>query len=162
MSPLSASDLVDRAEITDVVNRYAEGVRVRDIDLLVSCFSEDAALDYGSDQIVGSAAIRQFFGASPGVPRATQGPGLALDERVASTPVMTNVMIDLAGDEAHCESMCLAIHCGFVGGEGSVLIRGTRNIDDLIRTPAGWRIRRRTHANVWSFQVPGTPVVDGH
>jgi hypothetical protein len=153
-------ELADRAAISDVINRYGEGIRVRDIDLLASCFADDATLDYGHDQTTGIDDIRRFFAGGSGPGRSAPGSVLALDERVASTPVMTNILIDLAGDEAHCESMCLAIHCGFVEGEGSVIVRGTRNVDDLVRTPAGWRIRHRIHATVWSFQVPGTPVVE--
>ena len=43
-----------------------------------------------------------------------------------------------------------------------MIVRGTRNVDDLVRTVVGWRIRHRVHATVWSFQIPGTPVVEGH
>jgi hypothetical protein len=158
---MTPDQLNDRAEINDLVNRYGEGVRVRDIEMLASCFSDDAVLDYGHSQVVGADDIRAFFaggtGAAPGSSRSV----LALDERVASTPMMSNVMIELDGDEAHCESLCLAIHAGFAAGAGSVIVRGTRNVDDLVRTVAGWRIRHRVHATIWSFQVPGTPIVQG-
>lgn len=159
---MNPDQLSDRAEINDLVNRYAEGVRVRDIDMLASCFCDDAVLDYGHVKVVGGDDIRTFFAGGTGAAPGSTGPVLALEERVASTPVMSNVMIELDGDEAHCESMCLAIHAGFVGGEGSIIIRGTRNVDDLVKTAVGWRIRHRLHATVWSFQVPGTPVVEGH
>ena len=159
---MTPEELVDRAEINDLVNRYGEGVRTRDIDLLASCFSDEAVLEYGHATVVGMADIRAFFAGGSAAAPGASGPVLALDERVASTPVMSNVMIELDGDEAHCESMCLAIHCGFVGGAGSVIVRGTRNVDDLVRTGAGWRICRRVHATVWSFEVPGTPIVEAH
>jgi hypothetical protein len=148
--------LADKAEITDVVNRYAEGVRLGDIDLILSCFADEATLDYGHHGLVeGTANIRQFFLASRSVPGPAGAPQV-LDERIGSTPVMGNVTIALRGENAHCESMCLAIHFGFAAGEGSVIVRGTRNEDDVIRTDAGWRIRKRVHQTLWSFQVPGT------
>ena len=160
---MTPDQLSDRAEINDLINRYGEGVRLRDIDMLASCFSDDAVLDYGPTEVAGAEAIRAFFSSgSSGATSESDRPVHALDERVASTPVMSNVMVELHGDEAHCESMCLAIHAGFAAGAGSVVIRGTRNIDDLVRTVSGWRIRRRVHATVWSLQIPGTPVVEGH
>lgn len=159
---MTPDQLTDRAEISDLINRYGEGVRIRDIEILASCFSDDAVLDYGHIQVVGADEIRAFFGGGTGSAPGSNQSVLALDERVASTPIMSNVMIELAGDEAHCESMCLAIHAGFAGGAGSVIVRGTRNIDDLVRTVDGWRIHHRVHTTVWSFQVPGTPDVEGH
>ena len=159
---MTPDQLNDRAEINDLINRYGEGVRVRDIDMLGSCFSDDAVLDYGPVEVVGADDIRAFFSNGTGAASGSNRSVLALDERVASTPMMSNVMIELDGDEAHCESMCLAIHAGFAGGAGSVIVRGTRNVDDLVRTVVGWRIRHRVHATVWSFQIPGTPVVEGH
>jgi SnoaL-like domain len=160
---MTPDQLSDRAEINDLINRYGEGVRVRDIEMVASCFSDDAVLDYGPAVVTGADAIRAFFGGGTGAGSGNDRSVLALDERVASTPLMSNVMIELNDDdEAHCESMCLAIHAGFAAGEGSVIVRGTRNVDDLVRTAAGWRIRHRIHATVWSFQIPGTPVVEGH
>jgi hypothetical protein len=149
--------LADKADITDVVNRYAEGVRLGDVDLILSCFADEATLDYGHHgQVEGTANIRQFFLAGRSVSAPTSGAPQVLDERIGSTPVMGNVTIALRGDYAHCESMCLAIHFGVAAGEGSVVVRGTRNEDDLVRTGAGWRIRKRVHETLWSFQVPGT------
>jgi ketosteroid isomerase-like protein len=150
-------ELEDRAEITDIVNRYGDGVRRGDSDVISSCFADDAAIDHGHGHVIeGIAAIRDLYDRSRN--SATSRAIIDFDERVASTPVMSNVLIDLDGDSAHCESMCLAIHAGFRDGGGAVMIRGTRNIDDLVRTPQGWKIRRRSHPAIWSFEVPGTPL----
>ena len=116
---MTPDQLSDRAEINDLINRYGEGVRLRDIDMLASCFSDDAVLDYGPTEVAGTEAIRAFFSSgSGGATSESDRPVHALDERVASTPVMSNVMVELHGDEAHCESMCLAIHAGFAAGRG--------------------------------------------
>ena len=142
--------LSDRTEITDVINRYAVGVAARDVDLLVSLFADDAVLDYyGRQPIEGTEAIRALFTPDPA------RPALPLDPHVVSTPIMTNVLIEVDGDAAHAESYCLATHAGERDGEGLVLVRGTRNVDDLRRTPVGWRITRRRHEKLWSIEVPG-------
>jgi ketosteroid isomerase-like protein len=153
-------ELEDRAEITELVNRYGDGVRLRDLDIIASCFAGDAAIDHGPGRSVqGIEAIRAYYGASSSA-EGTRGV-LNLDERLASTPVMSNVVIQLDGDRAHCESMCLAIHAGVRDGEGAIVVRGTRNVDDLVRTPEGWRITRRAHPALWAFEVPGSVLQSG-
>jgi ketosteroid isomerase-like protein len=152
-------ELEDRAAITDIVNRYGEGVRTDDVDLVASCFADDASIDHGHGQLVsGIASIRKYF--SGEMDSAASQSVLTFDNKVASTPVMSNVVVEVSGDTAHCESMCLAIHVGYRSGQGYILVRGTRNVDDLVRTPEGWRIRRRVHPAIWKFEVPGTPLVE--
>jgi hypothetical protein len=150
--------LRDRGEIADVINRYAEGMRRPDVETLVSCFTDDAYLDYGHVTMRGAEEIRQYFTriSTPAPPDAP-GPRM-FDAGRISTPIMTNVLIELHGLEAHCESMCLAIHAGRRDGEGRVVIRGTRNVDEFARTATGWRIRTRKHEALWGFEVAGTPL----
>jgi hypothetical protein len=125
---------------------------------VVSCFADDATIDHGHGQVVaGIDRIRQYFSGSAA--SNARRSVLTFDEKLASTPVMSNVLIEVDGDTAHCESMCLAVHVGLRDGEGRVMVRGTRNVDDLVRTPSGWRIRRRVHPAVWAFEVPGTPLL---
>jgi ketosteroid isomerase-like protein len=152
-------ELEDRAEITDLVNRYGNGVRLGDAEQIVSCFADDAVVDHShGETVTGKEALLAYFG--HGTTSAAARSVLTFDHKVASTPVMSNVLIDLDGDTAHCESMCLAIHTGFKDGQGKVIVRGTRNIDEMIRTADGWKIRRRVHPAVWAFEVPGTPLAD--
>jgi ketosteroid isomerase-like protein len=151
--------LEDRAGITDVVNRYGEGVRTGDAELVASCFATDATIDHGHGQVVtGIGDIRKYFAGQ--LESTARSSVLTFDDKVASTPVMSNVLIELDGDEAHCESMCLAIHVGYRDGQGVVMVRGTRNIDDLVRTEEGWKIRRRSHPAIWAFEVPGSALVE--
>lgn len=152
----SHEELADRAEIHDLVTRYALGVERRDVELLVALFTEDAVLDYyGQEPIEGAERIREMFSG-----RLTHQPDPAhasgpLDAREVSTPVITNVVVELDGDRAHAESYALAIHAGPREDRRLVLVRGTRNRDDLVRTPKGWRIARRVHELLWSFETPG-------
>jgi hypothetical protein len=147
-------ELEDRAAIADVVNRYGDGLMRQDVAQIASCFAADAHIDGGPGHVLdGIDEIVRFYAEKP-----TSAPArLKLDHWLISTPVMSNIIIELDGDTAHCVSMCLAIHAGDRGGGGVVIVRGTRNIDDLIRTPGGWKIRRRSHPSMWSFEVPGRP-----
>jgi hypothetical protein len=163
--------LLDRAEIGDLVNRYADGVRLGDADLILSCFAGDAFLDYGHVKMSGVDEMRPYFSqlairpvpaSAPSSDAAGAETSTPSVQRMMSTPVMTNVVIDLAEDTAHCESMCLAIHAGYRDGEGTVTVRGSRNIDDLVRTAEGWRINRREHLVLWSFEAPATLMAAAH
>jgi ketosteroid isomerase-like protein len=147
--------LEDEAEIRHVVDRYSDGVRLRSPDLVLSCFTDDAVLDYGTlGTMSGNEAIRAFF--TNAMQPGGRTPG---DERRVSTPVMTNVVIEWKGDdEAHCESLCLAIHGDVRAGEEMVRVSGTRNLDDFVKTAQGWRIRRRVHTTEWRFETAGSGV----
>ena len=35
------------------------------------------------------------------------------------------------------------------------MVRSTRDVDDLVRTDAGWKTWRRVHPAVWKFEVLG-------
>lgn len=154
--------LSDRAEINDLITRYAKGVETGDVDLLVALFTDTAELDYyGFDGVEGSAQIRQLFsGKLPHQPNPEHASG-PLDARLVSTPVITNVLIDLDGDQAQAESYALAMHAGPRGDQRLVLVRATRNRDRLSRTPAGWRINHRVHELLWSFETPGAYPLPG-
>jgi ketosteroid isomerase-like protein len=144
---------VDRDEITQVMYRYAKAVQHQDLELLLSCFTSDAVLDYGDfAQLEGEDAIREMFGAS--MERRRAGAAMfSLDEAIVSTPLMANVMVEVDGDQAHSEHTCLAIHAGRVGDGGRLLVHGTRNVDELVRTADGWRIRHRRHETAWGTEL---------
>jgi hypothetical protein len=156
MDATQVQELADRVEITDIINRYAVGVMNGDGKLLASLFSEDAYLDYGFALVEGNDDIEKYFSGTLASVESSRSKQVALDHKVISTPVMSNVMIDLHGDTAHAESMCLAIHAGTRGADGLVIVRGTRNIDDLTRTKQGWKISRREHVHLWTFEAPGS------
>src|SRR5262245_20903255 len=141
--------LEDRSEITELMHRYAEGVRTGSAEAMAACFSDDASIDYGEGGVVsGSREIGAYFA------RQLESRALpSLDERLASTPVVSNLTIELDGDSARCGSTVLAVHAGLRGGRECVLVRGTRNDDDVVRTSDGWRIRRRVHSTLWQFEV---------
>ncbi len=155
----STAELKDRAGIADVLNRYADGMRVSDVNRLVSCFTDDALLDYGHVTLAGIDEVRQYFSriTTPPAPSDldVENPQV-FDSRTVSTAIVSNVMIVINGSEAHCESMCLAIHVGHRDGDVKIVVRGTRNVDEFARTTLGWQIHARRHEALWSFEVPGS------
>jgi 3-phenylpropionate/cinnamic acid dioxygenase small subunit len=132
--------LSDRAEITDVVIRYAWAIDTKDWDLLDTCFMPDAYLDYSSNP--GGKA-----GAYPEI-RAW------LARMMSAFPVtqhlMANTEVVLDGDRATARTMVTnpqgaatregPLHFFYVGG---------RYDDEFVRTPDGWRIARRVETLLW-------------
>src|SRR5262245_1772800 len=114
--------LEDRNEIAEVMHRYAEGVRAGSAEAMAACFSDDASIEYGKDVARGGVEILAYF--------SRQLESLAVD-RIASTPLVGNLTIELDGDRARCASTVLAIHARRREGREVVLVRGTRNDDDL-------------------------------
>ena len=148
-------ELEDRVEIEEVVNRYGTGIRENDPELIASCFTDDAIFNQGEGRSLnGREAIIRFYlnKASSSV-----SPASTFTSWTSSTPFISNVVVELEGDTAHCRSMCLAIHAGFRDEEGAVIVRGTENIDKFVRTASGWKISERTHSVMWGFEEAGTP-----
>src|SRR4051812_30203545 len=104
-------ELIDRAEITDVIHRYGRGVATGDVALVASCFTDDAILDMEYTVLEGGAAIRHFYAGRFGAVKDVPPSPVELANKI-STPVMANIEIELKGDSARCESTCLAIHAG--------------------------------------------------
>ena len=50
-------ELLDRASISDVTMLYTRGIDTRDLDLVASCFTQDAQADFYGDKFVGTEAI---------------------------------------------------------------------------------------------------------
>jgi hypothetical protein len=107
-------ELEDRPEVDDPINRLGHLSQSAIPSRMVSCFAEDAGLHGGHGELImGRDAILAYYGEGTGSSAGRCRSRLPFDQEVASTPVMSNVLIDLDGDWAPCESMCLAIHTGY-------------------------------------------------
>lgn len=150
--PTSAElrELVDRAAIRDVLDRYGRGLDRRDFDLVASCFTPDVISEYGGSALEpGRDAILRR---------------IRSHTRHATTHLMGNMTIDLRGDEASAQTTTIAVLVTGPTEAPRVLIRGLRYDDHLVRRDGGWRIDRRVHAVDWMtegpYLHPGTPVPD--
>jgi ketosteroid isomerase-like protein len=121
--------VADRAAIRDLVTRYAVAVDAKDWPAVRACFTPDATCDDSwfegdLDTVVG--AIER---------------GLARFE--STTHLVGNHLAAVDGDHATAETYTLCHH-RFRTADGAIdRIAALRYLDALVRTPEGWRIRRR-------------------
>lgn len=133
-----ARETADRLAIADVLALYCTALDERRWELLADVFTADATCDYGSvgqpagvDEIAG--AIRRTIG--------------DLD---ATQHLIGNVTAQVDGDAATASCYLISQHVrrGEPGGETYLI--GGRYSDELVRTPAGWRIRFRRLHRMWA------------
>ncbi len=135
-------ELMDRAEIADVVHRYATAIDQRDWALMSDVFTVDMVADFRS------FGVREVF----------EGPAAEWVALVASTidgcdatqHMMTNLVHDIRGDAATCTAYMRAEH--FLinhRGDDSYTVGGYYT-HELVRTDAGWRIAKYTLNVTWS------------
>lgn len=134
--------LRDRAEIAELLGRYANALDDRDWKRLASCFTENANGDYGG---IGSY---EGFAAIEALCRRTLEP---LD---ASQHLVGSIEIEVSGDDARARCAFQAQHTrrGCEGGDNYTL--GGTYRDQLVRTPHGWRIRHRELRVSWQQGNP--------
>jgi hypothetical protein len=136
-------ELLDREAIREVVLRYARGVDRRDLDLVASCFTSTAEyegkLAHGrvADAL---AALRE-----------------SLPRYESTLHFMGNQLVELRGDEASCETYAIAYHRTAGDGAPRDLAVAVRYLDELVRLPEGWRIRKRVACTVWTRHDPVLP-----
>jgi ketosteroid isomerase-like protein len=142
---VKSDDVSDRLGISAVLDDYARGVDSKDWDLVLSCFSDDAILDYtATTGLRGSAQeVVDWISAS-------------VAAFVMSQHHVTNRHISLDGDEAVCVAELLAV-MGMAGkepGKLAIMWTGGRYKDRFVRTPGGWKIGERTFENSWIAAGP--------
>jgi hypothetical protein len=138
-------ELSDRAEIHDVIVRYANALDRRDYDEVASCFTLDATAVYGGISLEpGVDGIISFL--------KQLRPGT--EERHAGTHLAANLLITLDGHHASAESYVIAyvVPADEVAG-APLKMRGVRYRDRLVRQPEGWRIAHRVHTVDWEAAV---------
>ena len=139
---MDLQDVADKLEIHELLARYARGVDEHDWDLYRSVFTEDAHIDYSSAGFVAgprdevAAALEQGFATIPW-----------------SQHYITNVEVELAGDEAHVRAMFYN-PMQLPGMDGPSQCGGCYH-HDLVRTPDGWKSRRLIEENRWFLNPPG-------
>jgi 3-phenylpropionate/cinnamic acid dioxygenase small subunit len=132
--------LSDRAEILDVVNRYAWSIDTRDWDALDTCFAADAYVDYSSNP-----------GGTEGPYREVRG---WLEHNLAAFVVMQHLMVNtditLDGDRAMVRTMMVnPMGARTREGPPHFFYIGGRYDDEFVRTAAGWRIAKRVETLLW-------------
>jgi hypothetical protein len=122
----------DIAQISAVLVRYATGIDSRNWELFRTCFTENCHLDYGE---IGTWTSREAV--TRYMMLAHSGPSLHR---------LSNFVIHIEGDHATARTYVDAMVFG-PGGIGGAHTIGYYE-DELVRTPDGWRIARRSHTNI--------------
>lgn len=140
MTATELATVVDRLAISDVMHRYATAIDMKRFDLLEQVFDDTVEADFtsfGGKVYNGSRAgwIAQV--------RLTVG-GLTSTQHLTGNHVHS-----IDGDGARLTAYLQAMHhLSGARGDPDYLIGGHYDAD-LVRRPAGWRIRRYTLTMTW-------------
>ncbi len=147
MNTNSLQLLLDRAEITDTVLRFARAFDIKDWDLLRTCLTDEIETDYSD-----------FRGEPPG--------NLKADEYVTSRSstlqdvktqhLSTNHLITIDGDEAICISNAV-IYRSLIDRDERYDTYGYYT-HTLQKTTEGWKISKIKQTVYWNV---GNPLVHG-
>jgi hypothetical protein len=147
--------VTSRLAISDILNRYCIGLDLMALDDVAGLFTDDCFVSYGPEErltSIGRTRLRQDL------------------ERLwrwrRTSHHLSNIIVSVERDTATAQSYVIAWH--ELADGSSATIYG-RYDDELVRTPAGWRIARRAqymNGNDAGFTVnihptPRRPPPDG-
>lgn len=131
----------DRADITEVLLRYATGIDRRDWATFRTAFTEDCVLDYGEiGSFTGVDAVADFMDQSHAMAGHTMHR-------------LSNIVITLDNDRATARTYVDGL---ILGPDNTSGVSAVGIYDDnLVRTERGWRIARRVFTAVRITAVGG-------
>ena len=135
--------LIDREEIRDATLRYTRGLDRHETELLVSAYHRDARDDHGA--FIGN---REDF--------AESNNGFHGRNWIGHQHHMTNQVIEIDGDSAHCESyviVCLARE------DSTVDLAGSRYVDRLEKREGVWAITDRVCVLEWDGHLAKSGII---
>jgi 3-phenylpropionate/cinnamic acid dioxygenase small subunit len=130
---MSTANIVDRLAVSDVLVRYATALDSRDWELLASCFTDGARLDYDTSGVFGRDDFLEHC-------------RIGLARMKATQHCVTNHVISLDGDHAHSTSYVIAQHVR--ENDVTFTLGGTYH-DDLVRSGDDWQIASRRFVTSW-------------
>ncbi|GAB3114986.1 nuclear transport factor 2 family protein [Aestuariicella hydrocarbonica] len=143
---MTLQNLSDRQQITELIYRYCRSVDRLDIPLGHSIWHEDAFADYGADYY--------------------QGPGKGVIDLIcghhrstlAHSHQITNILIELDGDNAGSESYCMAALKILQNDTPMQMMVWTRYVDHWSRRNGRWGLDRRVAIRDFDEIRPVTPM----
>lgn len=135
-------DLTDRAEITDLLNRY-----LRSLDHGV--LDDEWARAFHTEDVTAEMPVGTVHGRDAVLDRVRQG--MALFDRTAHFG--TNNVIEVDGDRATARGVQLSTHV-LAGGRDDLFVSAGHTEADLVRTPDGWRISATALRIAWTWGTP--------
>jgi 3-phenylpropionate/cinnamic acid dioxygenase small subunit len=137
---MTLADLVDVRAIEAVYVRYCEIVDAKTFDAMDEVFTADATGDY--TQALGPGVISPDRASLIASMHANLGAGSLCG---ATHHNVGNFRITLAGDTARALVNYHAVHRGVGRLQGALYTMWGHYDDDLVRTPAGWRVAARRY-----------------
>lgn len=136
--------LLDRMEITELVQRYATGVDLRDWKLFRSIFTDEIEVWLGSAS-AGEAALRRV-----NADKFTERMSRVIGRFAVTQHLLSNHRIAVKGDEATCIVYMQARHfpCKEDASQ-AVWDLGGYYTRHLVRTAEGWKIAKYTLTVTW-------------
>jgi len=135
--------LLDRESIRECLMRYCRGIDRCDADLVKSAFWPDAVDDHG----IFRGNAHAFVDST--IPR--------LRSYAQTQHALCNILMEVDGDRARCESYLIAFHR--IPRDGGMVDErvGARYLDRFERRGGEWRIASREVAYDWSQEQPTAP-----
>jgi hypothetical protein len=131
-------EMLDREEIRQVLLRYGRGLDRLDVDLVRSCYFDDAIEDHG-----------RFVGSPDAFIAWANGTMGAIFQSIQHH--ITNHVCDLQGDDAWCETYY--IFTGIAATAPHFMSTG-RYVDHLQRRNGEWRFANRITIVEGTFDIP--------
>ena len=130
-------ELLAEREIHKVLTRYCRGVDRCDLELLESCFHDDAIDDHGNWVLQATEATADI------IRRVKPGPDAAMH-------FLGNVHIEVEGETAFAESYLLAFRTAHREERAYTRTRAIRFIDRFTLRNNEWRISERVVVDDWN------------
>jgi hypothetical protein len=130
-------ELLDRAELSDLIGRYGLMADRRTFGEARSCFTEDVVAEYPSGKAEGVETLAAFG-------------EQALNAYERTQHVITNLLIDLDGDRARVGANLIAVHIPLASAPAVHFDTGCRYEFEAKRTLQGWRISRLRLEVLWT------------
>ncbi|MFE7617086.1 nuclear transport factor 2 family protein [Streptomyces sp. NPDC057496] len=134
--------LTDRAEITDLLDRY-----LRSLDAGV--FDEEWAREFHTEDVTAEMPIGTVHGRDALLSHVRRG--MALFDRTVH--LGTNAVIEIDGDRATARGAQLSTHV-LADGPGGLFVSAGHADNELVRTADGWRISASALRVVWTRGTP--------
>jgi 3-phenylpropionate/cinnamic acid dioxygenase small subunit len=130
---MKLQEISDRLEIEQLLVRYCHAVDQRDWDAYRAVYTPDAVIDDVS------------AGPSQSVDAMVTFLSRALESVVVIQHAVSTMLIEIDGETASARTVC---HCPVVldrgGGVTETFFQGLWYVDELVRTPEGWKISKRS------------------
>ncbi|MFP6626329.1 MAG: nuclear transport factor 2 family protein [Deltaproteobacteria bacterium] len=135
---MTVQEISDRLEINDLLVRYTVALDTGQWDLLDSCFTADAHIDYKS-----SGGIEGAY------PEVKEWLSKVLPTFSAMMHIISNSTVDLNGDRAAAKTYVLnPMQMRSKDASVTEFTVGAYYHDKLLRTDEGWRIEERVEEQV--------------